>query len=32
MSKKTMEEFVKENGTYDKQKILILFHAVKLTQ
>lgn len=32
MSKKTMEEFVKENGTYDEKEDSILFHAVKLMQ
>ena len=30
MNKKSMEEFVKENGTYDEKKILVFFHVVKL--
>lgn len=30
MNKKSMEEFVKENGTYDEKEDSYSFHAVKL--
>lgn len=30
MNKKSMEEFVKENGTYDEKEDSYFFHVVKL--